>query len=214
MGGRRPPWEGNVPSPQQAGCRRYKVPMKIGVLALQGDFDAHRKRLEELGAEVLLVKKPEQLDEIDGLVIPGGESGTFLKLLGQAGFEKLKQFARTKPTFGTCAGAILLASEVENPKQAGLGVLDIGIRRNAYGRQVDSSIRQGKLGESPIEMVFIRAPRIERVGPGVEVIATEGNDPVAVRQGKAMAATFHPELSEDTRVHRAFLDLVNNGHQE
>jgi 5'-phosphate synthase pdxT subunit len=188
--------------------------MKIGVLALQGDFDAHRRRLEELGAEVVLVKKPEQLDEIDGLVIPGGESGTFLKLLGEGGFEKLKHFARTKPTFGTCAGAILLAAEVENPKQAGLGALDIGIRRNAYGRQLDSSIRQGKLNGSPIEMVFIRAPRIERIGPGVEVIATEGADPVAVRQGKAMAATFHPELSEDTRVHRAFLDLVRNGHRE
>src|SRR3984893_12784401 len=130
--------------------------MKIGVLALQGDFDAHRKRLEELGAEVGLVKKPEQLDEIDGLVIPGGESGTFLKLLGEGGFEKLRQFARTKPTFGTCAGAILLAREVDNPKQAGLGALDIGIRRNAYGRQLDSSILEGrfvegKLGESPIE---------------------------------------------------------------
>jgi len=188
--------------------------MKIGVLALQGDFDAHRRRLEELGAEVVLVKKPEQLDEIDGLVIPGGESGTFLKLLGEVGFEKLKQFARTKPTFGTCAGAILLASEVDNPKQAGLGVLDIGIRRNAYGRQLDSSILEGHLGESPIEMVFIRAPKIERVGPGVEVIATEGKDPVAVRQGRVMAATFHPELSEDTRVHRAFLDLVRNGHKK
>jgi pyridoxal 5'-phosphate synthase pdxT subunit len=190
--------------------------MKIGVLALQGDFDAHRKRLKQLGAEVVLVKKPEQLDEIDGLVIPGGESGTFLKLLGVAGFEKLKRFVKTKPTFGTCAGAILLASEVENPKQGGLGAIDIGIRRNAYGRQVDSSIREGrlvqdKLGPAPIEMVFIRAPRIERVGPGVEVIATEGNDPVAVRQGNAMAATFHPELSEDTRVHRVFLDLVRNG---
>ena len=187
--------------------------MKIGVLALQGDFDAHRKRLEELGAEVVLVKKPEQLDEIDGLVIPGGESGTFLKLLGEAGFEKLKQFVRLKPTFGTCAGAILLAHEVENPKQQGLGALDISIRRNAYGRQIDSSIRrgkllQGKLGDSPLEMVFIRAPKIERVGPGVEVIATEGSDPVAVRQGRVMAATFHPELSEDTRVHRAFLDLI------
>jgi 5'-phosphate synthase pdxT subunit len=193
--------------------------MKIGVLALQGDFDAHRRRLEELGAEVVLVKKPEQLDEIDGLVIPGGESGTFLKLLGEAGFEKLKQFTLTKPTFGTCAGAILLASEVDNPKQAGLGALDIGIRRNAYGRQLESSIREGrfvqdKLGTSPIEMVFIRAPKIERVGPGVEVIATEGEDPVAVRQGKAMAATFHPELSEDTRVHRAFLDLVRNGSKQ
>jgi 5'-phosphate synthase pdxT subunit len=186
--------------------------MKIGVLALQGDFDAHRKRLAELGAEVVLVKKPEQLDEIDGLVIPGGESGTFLKLLGLAGFEKLKQFVRLKPTFGTCAGAILLAREVENPKQPGLGALDIRIRRNAYGRQLDSSIREGKLNGSPIEMVFIRAPKIERVGPGVEVIATEGSDPVAVRQGKAMAATFHPELSNDSRVHRAFLDLAANGH--
>jgi len=186
--------------------------MKIGVLALQGDFDAHRRRLEELGAEVVLVKKPEQLDEIDGLVIPGGESGTFLKLLGDAGFEKLKQFVRLKPTFGTCAGAILLASEVENPKQQGLGAIDIRIRRNAYGRQIDSSIREGKflLADLPLEMVFIRAPKIEHVGPGVEVIATEGADPVAVQQGRVMAATFHPELSDDTRVHQAFLDLVNN----
>jgi 5'-phosphate synthase pdxT subunit len=184
--------------------------MAIGVLALQGDFDAHRKRLEELGAEVVLVKKPEQLDEIDGLVIPGGESGTFLKLLGEAGFEKLKQFVRVKPTFGTCAGAILLANEVDNPKQSGLGALDIRIRRNAYGRQIDSSIREGRLGKEPLEMVFIRAPKIERVGPKVEVIATEGGDPVAVRQGRVMAATFHPELSEDTRVHQAFLDLIPN----
>jgi len=200
--------------------------MKIGVLALQGDFDAHRRRLEQLGAEVVLVKKPEQLDEIDGLVIPGGESGTFLNLLGQAGFEKLKEFVGVKPTFGTCAGAILLANEVENPKQEGLGALDIRIRRNAYGRQIDSSIREGKFlqdrmgndkvpalptKDSPLEMVFIRAPKIERIGPGVEVIATEGNDPVAVRQGRVMAATFHPELSDDTRVHQAFLDLVRNG---
>ena len=184
--------------------------MTVGVLALQGDFDAHRKRLEELGAKVVLVRKPEQLDEIDGLVIPGGESSTFLKLLGAAGFEKLKQFVRVKPTFGTCAGAILLANEVENPKQEGLGVLDVRIRRNAYGRQLESSIRQGKLNGSPIEMVFIRAPKFERLGPGVEVIATEGEDPVAVRQGRVMAATFHPELSDDTRVHKAFLDLVGN----
>jgi len=185
--------------------------MKIGVLALQGDFDAHRRRLQELGAEVVLVRKPQQLDEIDGLVIPGGESGTFLKLLGEAGFEKLQEFVRVKPTFGTCAGAILLASEVENPKQPGLGVLDIRIRRNAYGRQLDSSIREGELNGSPIEMVFIRAPRIERVGPGVEVMATEGSDPVVVRQGSVMAATFHPELSEDNRMHKAFLDLARNG---
>ncbi len=195
--------------------------MKIGVLALQGDFDAHRRRLEQLGAEVVLVKKPDQLDQLDGLVIPGGESGTFLKLLGAAGFEKLKQFVKAKPTFGTCAGAILLATEVENPSQAGLGALNIRIRRNAYGRQIDSSIRQGKflrdlegrLAESPLEMVFIRAPKISRVGDGVEVLATEGADPVVVRQGRAMAATFHPELSEDTRVHQAFLKLVSDGKQ-
>src|SRR5437868_3269085 len=184
---------------------------KIGVLALQGDFDAHRRRLEELGAEVVLVRKPQQLDEIDGLVMPGGESGTFLKLLGEAGFEKLKEFVRVKPTFGTCAGAILLASEIENPKQSGLGVLDIRIRRNAYGRQLESSIREGKFEDAPIEMVFIRAPKIERVGKGVEVMATEGSDPVVVRQGKVMAATFHPELSDDARVHRTFLNLVKNG---
>jgi pyridoxal 5'-phosphate synthase pdxT subunit len=196
--------------------------MKIGVLALQGDFDAHRRRLEELGVEVLLVKRPEQLDQIDGLVIPGGESGTFLKLLGEAGFQKLKEFVRLRPTFGTCAGAILLAREVENPPQPGLGALNIRVRRNAYGRQIDSSIREGKFlaqlksGEvidrqRPLEMVFIRAPKIVDVGEGVEVIAREGNDPVAVRQGNTMAATFHPELSSDTRVHRAFLQLVRDG---
>jgi 5'-phosphate synthase pdxT subunit len=182
--------------------------MKIGVLALQGDFDAHRRRLEELGAEVVLVKKSEQLDEIAGLVIPGGESSTFLKLLGEEGFAKLKDFVRVKPTFGTCAGAILLATEVENPKQAGLGALDITVRRNAYGRQVDSSIREGQFRGNPIEMVFIRAPKIERIGPAVEVIATEGTDPVLVRKDKTLAATFHPELSQDRRVHQYFLDLV------
>jgi pyridoxal 5'-phosphate synthase pdxT subunit len=185
--------------------------MKIGVLALQGDFDAHRRRLEELGAEVVLVKKPEQLDEIDGLVIPGGESGTFLKLLGEDGFAKLKDFVRLKPTFGTCAGCILLATEVENPKQAGLGALDITVRRNAYGRQIDSSIREGKFLKNPIEMVFIRAPKIERLGNGVEVIATQGNDPVLVRKGKTLAATFHPELSADPSIHRYFLEMVANG---
>jgi 5'-phosphate synthase pdxT subunit len=146
-----------------------------------------------------------------------------LKLLGEEGFEKLKQFVRLKPTFGTCAGAILLATEVENPKQAGLGAIDIAIRRNAYGRQLDSSIREGKflsvlngkLTNSPLEMVFIRAPKIERIGPAVQVIATEGkeNIPVAVRQGKVMAATFHPELSDDARIHQAFLDLILSGER-
>ncbi len=158
-----------------------------------------------------MVKKPEQLDEIDALIIPGGESSTLLKLLGEAGFEKLKQFAQAKPTFGTCAGAILLATSVENPPQASLGALDITIRRNAYGRQLESSIRQGNFQNHPTEMVFIRAPKIERVGNGVEVIATEGSkkDPVLVRQGKTLAATFHPELSEDPSIHQYFLDLVS-----
>jgi len=197
--------------------------MKIGVLALQGDFDAHRRRLEELGAEVIMVKKPDQLNEIDGLVIPGGESGTFLKLLGEEGFARLKDFVRTKPTFGTCAGCILLASEVENPTQNGLGALDITVRRNAYGRQIDSSIREGRFLGEPIEMVFIRAPKIERVGPDVEVIATEGNNegtnedktaaPVLVRKDKTLAATFHPELSDDRRIHKYFLDMVARGKQ-
>jgi len=188
--------------------------MTIGVLAIQGDFDAHRRRLEQLGAQTLLVKKPEQLDSVDALVIPGGESTTFLKFLEQGGFlEKLRDFVRAKPAFGTCAGAILLAREVENPPQASLGALDVRIRRNAYGRQLESSIRFGKtrLGEEPLEMVFIRAPKLERLGTGVEVLATDGDDPVLVRQGRILASTFHPELSADTRVHAAFLDLVRNG---
>lgn len=187
--------------------------MKIGVLALQGDFDAHRKRLEELGAEVVLVKKPGQLDDIDALVIPGGESTTFLKLLGDAGFQKLSDFVRAKPTFGTCAGAILLARDITNPPQRGLGVLDVTIRRNAYGRQIDSSIRHAgtEFGGDPLEMVFIRAPRFENLGANVQVLAREGEDPVLVRQRNVLAATFHPELSDDTRVHRYFLDMVRNG---
>jgi 5'-phosphate synthase pdxT subunit len=190
--------------------------MLIGVLAIQGDFDAHRRRLEQLGAEVVLVKKPEQLDAVDALVIPGGESTTFLKFLEKGGFlKKLREFVRAKPTFGTCAGAILLANQVENPSQESLGVLDISVRRNAYGRQVDSFIGEGQtaLPGGPLEMVFIRAPRIERVGPNVEILAREKNDPVLVRQGKIMAATFHPELSEDTRVHAEFLKLVRNGRK-
>jgi 5'-phosphate synthase pdxT subunit len=186
------------------------APTKIGVLALQGDFDAHRKRLEELGAEVVLVKKPEQFDEIVALVIPGGESTTFLKLLGEEGFQKLREFVQVKPTFGTCAGAILLARDVLNPPQRGLGVLNVSIRRNAYGRQRDSHIvsEPTKLGGDPLEMVFIRAPKFEDLGPTVEVLAREGNDPVLVRDKHVLAATFHPELSEDTRVHEYFLKQV------
>ena len=183
--------------------------MKVGVLGIQGDYDAHRSVLEALGADVLLVRKPEDLDAIDALVIPGGESSTFLKFLEQRGFfERLKEFVRTKPTFGTCAGAILLAKEVVGPEQRSLGALDIRVRRNAYGRQLDSSIREGKLNGVPVEMVFIRAPKIEQVGAGVEVLAQQDNEPVLVKQGNVMAATFHPELSADHRIHRAFLDLI------
>ena len=182
--------------------------MNIGVLALQGDFDAHRVRLEDLGARVTLVRDPSQLDPLDGLVIPGGESGTFLKLLGQEGLAQLRQFVATKPVFGTCAGCILLATEVENPPQPGLGALDIGVRRNAYGRQLESSIRQGTFRGAPLEMVFIRAPKITRVGAGIDVLGTEGADPVLVWKGKTMAATFHPEMSADPAVHKYFLEMV------
>jgi len=187
--------------------------MRIGVLALQGDFDAHRRRLEQLGAEVALVRNPEDFDGIDGLVIPGGESTTFLKLLGARTLQKLNDFVHTKPTFGTCAGAIMLAREVENPRQPGLNAIDISIRRNAYGRQIDSTIVEAPsaLGGEPLEMVFIRAPRIERIGQNVEVLAKRDDDPVLVRQGNVMAATFHPELSQDKRVHQEFLKLVRNG---
>lgn len=188
---------------------------KIGVLAIQGDYEAHRAVLQRLGVEVLLVRKPEQLDVIDAIVIPGGESSTFLNFLEEKGFlEKLRDFVRTKPAFGTCAGAILLAADVENPPQTSLGALDIRIRRNAYGRQIDSSIHEAltKLGEKPLEMVFIRAPKIIATGKDVEVLAASNGDPVLVRQGKTMACTFHPELSNDTRVHEEFLKLVKNGH--
>ena len=189
--------------------------MKIGVLALQGDFEAHRRRLEELGAEVVLVRNSEDFDGLDGLVIPGGESSAFLKLLGERTFQKLNEFVHSKPTFGTCAGAIMLAREVENPHQPGLNAIDISIRRNAYGRQIDSTIVEAAtaLGSEPLEMVFIRAPRIESVGKDVEVLARRGDDPVLVRQGRVMAATFHPELSRDQRVHQEFLKLVTNGRK-
>jgi pyridoxal 5'-phosphate synthase pdxT subunit len=185
--------------------------MTIGVLAIQGDYEAHKVRLEQLGAKVILIKKPAQLDKIDGIVIPGGESSTFLNFLAEQGFlEKLRDFVSTKPTFGTCAGAILLAKQVENPPQLSLEAMDIRVRRNAYGRQIDSSIREArtKLGDKPLEMVFIRAPRIMSTGKGVEVLAKAGGDPVLVRQGKTMAATFHPELSDDTRVHQEFINMV------
>jgi pyridoxal 5'-phosphate synthase pdxT subunit len=185
--------------------------LTIGVLALQGDYDAHRQTLNRLGVETVLVRKPEELDHIDGLVIPGGESSTFLKFLEREGFlGKLRDFVSQKPSFGTCAGAILLAKDVVNPKQTSLGVLDIAIERNAYGRQIDSSIMTAptKLDGPPLEMVFIRAPRIERVGKQVQVLAERDGQPVLVREGKILAATFHPELSNDSRVHELFVEMV------
>lgn len=184
--------------------------LTIGVLALQGDFDAHRRTLERLGVRAVLVRKPEELDGIDGLIIPGGESSTFLKFLEREGFlHKLRDFVSRKPAFGTCAGAILLAKDV-NPSQESLGALDIAIQRNAYGRQIDSSIMTAptKLGGDPLEMVFIRAPRIERVGAGVQVLAEREDHPVLVREGQILAATFHPELSNDLRIHELFLGIV------
>ena len=183
----------------------------IGVLALQGAYDIHAKRLAELGATSRLVRTPEELDGLDGLVIPGGESTTFLKHLERAGFyEVLDEFVRTKPTFGTCAGCILLAKDVENPPQRSFGVLDIAVERNAYGRQNDSAIlnAETKLPGGPMEMVFIRAPRISRIGEDIEVLARRGDDPALIRKGSLLAATFHPELSTDTRVHQLFLDMV------
>jgi len=187
--------------------------MKIGVLALQGDFDAHRQVLERLGVDVVMVRKPAQLSGIDGLIIPGGESSTFLKLLGEAGFDELKRFVTSKPTFGTCAGAIMLARQVENPAQKGTGAIDIRVRRNAYGRQIESTILTDScsLPGGEMEMVYIRAPRIEEVGPGVEVLAKRDGYPVLVREGKVLAATFHPELTGDLRVHQEFLRMVRNG---
>jgi 5'-phosphate synthase pdxT subunit len=187
--------------------------LTIGVLALQGDFDAHRQTLERLGVRAVLVRKPEELDGIDGLIIPGGESSTFLKFLEREGFlSQLQNFVSQKPAFGTCAGAILLAKEVVNPSQASLGALDIAIQRNAYGRQIDSSIitASTKLGGEPLEMVFIRAPRIERVGAAVQVLAERDDHPVLVREGQILAATFHPELSNDLRIHELFVQMVRD----
>jgi 5'-phosphate synthase pdxT subunit len=183
----------------------------IGVLAIQGDYDAHARRLEESGARAVLVRKPEQLDSLDGIVIPGGESSTMLKFLERDGFlEKLAEFVRVKPSFGTCAGAILLAKNVENPAQKSLAAIDMTVKRNAYGRQIDSHIHEvtSKLSGGPLEMVFIRAPKISATGAGVDVLAKDGDEPVLVRQGKTMAATFHPELSEDKRVHEDFVRMV------
>lgn len=187
-------------------------PPRIGVLAIQGDYAAHAKALAECGAFPVEVRKSEQLQGLDGLILPGGESTTILKFLERFQlFDALKDYCSSRPVFGTCAGAILLAREIRNPAQASLGALDAIVERNAFGRQIDSSIlfAQSALGEEHLEMVFIRAPRILETGPEVEVLARRDGLPTLVRQGTLMAATFHPELSPDRRVHKAFVDLVN-----
>ena len=185
--------------------------LTIGVLALQGAYEAHAQTLRMLGATPKLIRTPEDLEGVAGLIMPGGESTTMLKFLERNGFfEVLQDFVRATPTFGTCAGAILLASHVEHPAQRSLGALDITVERNAYGRQIDSTILKAEtvLPGGPLEMVFIRAPRITRIGPGVETLASREGFPVLVRSGHLLAATFHPELSDDTRIHKLFLDLV------
>jgi 5'-phosphate synthase pdxT subunit len=179
----------------------------VGVLALQGDFEAHRKAFERAGAQAVEVRTAEQMASVDGLVLPGGESTTMLKLLEIENLlDPLREFAAHKPVFGTCAGAILLAREVSHPAQPSLGLIDIGVERNAYGRQIDSRIARVETEDSgEMEAVFIRAPIIKRVGEGAHVLATYNGDPVWVEQGRHMATTFHPELTQDDRVHRRFL---------
>ena len=159
------------------------------------------------------MRTPAQLEGLEGLVLPGGESTTFLKFLERDGLlESLQRFVEQKPAFGTCAGCILLARNVTHPPQQSLGVMDISVERNAYGRQIDSAIKTGEttLPGGPLEMVYIRAPRIVEAGPEVEVLAKRDEFPVLVRQGRLLAATFHPELSSDRRVHQLFVDMVRS----
>lgn len=184
---------------------------RVGVLALQGDFEAHERALQHAGAEVVEVRSTGQLNDIDALVIPGGESTTMLKLMDEEHMlDPLREFGKTHPVFGTCAGAILLASEVTNPAQPSLGLMDIGVERNAYGRQLDSRIaRLTPEGiEGDLEAVFIRAPIIRRVGRDAKVLARYAGDPVLVEQGRHLVATFHPELTGDPRLHKLFLEKV------
>ena len=207
--------------------------MKIGVLALQGDFALHARALQRCGlsasrgassgeasgettVEVVEVRKPAELEDVDGLVIPGGESTTLLKLMEEWRFvPALEKFhGAGKPVFGTCAGLILLAREVENPSQFSLGFIDVDVERNAYGRQRESFVAEGdvELGGAPrpLEMVFIRAPRIRRVGPDVTTLARRGDEPVMARQGSVLVATFHPELTADPSVHEYFCRMVQD----
>lgn len=183
---------------------------KIGVLALQGDFEAHRNAIERAGAEAVEVRTAADLGAVDGLIIPGGESTTMLKLLREEDFfEPLREFGKVKPIFGTCAGAILMASEVVNPAQESLGLMNTTVERNAYGRQIDSRIATIEFEGKPAEAVFIRAPIIRRVGPEAQVLATYFDTPVLVEQGQHMAATFHPELSTGDMIHKRFVEKVS-----
>jgi len=189
--------------------------VKIGVLALQGDFDRHAKALQRCGVQAVEVRKPAELGDVDGLIIPGGESTTLLKLMDAWGFvPALEKFhGEGRPIFGTCAGLILLARDVENPRQFSLGFIDVGVERNGYGRQRESFEAYGSANlerhATPVEMVFIRAPRIRRVGAGVDTLATFGDEPVMARQGSVLVATFHPELTDDPTVHQYFCEMVS-----
>jgi 5'-phosphate synthase pdxT subunit len=181
----------------------------IGILALQGDFEAHEKAFQEAGARTTQVRRASDLEGIDGLVIPGGESTTMLKLIHAENlWDALKSFGESKPVFATCAGAILLARHVTNPDQDSLGTVDIDVQRNAYGRQIHSAVAKIPTSEGEMEAVFIRAPIIRRAGPGVNVLARYNGDPVLVEQGRHLVATFHPELSRDRSVQRLFLSKI------
>jgi 5'-phosphate synthase pdxT subunit len=193
--------------------------IRIGVLALQGDFALHAAALRRAGVEPTEVRKPGELDDVDGLILPGGESTTLLHLMDAWDFgPALRAFhARGRPLFGTCAGLIVLAREVERPRQASLGLIDVTVERNSYGRQRESFEAIGEaVGADPLaadgigalRMIFIRAPRIRRVGPGVEVLARLGEDPVLVREGPVLVATFHPELTDDLTVHQYFCRMA------
>jgi pyridoxal 5'-phosphate synthase pdxT subunit len=191
--------------------------MKLGVLALQGDFDMHRKALDRIGVDSAEVRLPQQLDDVAGLVMPGGESTTLLKLMDTWEFiPALKKFHDSgRPIFGTCAGLILLAREVERPQQFSLGFIDITAERNAYGRQKESFETEGPAdlgqGARPIKMIFIRAPRIRRFGPGVTPLVDHNGECVMARQGSVLVAAFHPELTDDPAVHSYFAEMVKAG---
>ena len=188
--------------------------MKIGILAIQGDYEAHAKVLDRLGAEHSYIRRPDDLSRLSGIILPGGESSTHLRILTEEGlFDGLKEFAADGVAFfGTCAGAILLARDVHGPPQASLGLIDISVLRNGYGRQLASDVHTAptKLRKEPLEMVFIRAPIIESIGQGVEVLAEDAGHPVLVQQGRILASTFHPELTPDTAVHEHFLSMARD----